>query len=172
MFSQNAISLAVCLLLQSSAVQRQNPLGNLASQEIPQYDKAGPYSLNNGLSLAERGQVLSTVRNFLWDHWAAQRPGQLQVTAYTIEGDPTTWTVFVERDKKNHWRVRAKWESIQAALLQRGQKPIRKTGETAYYDVERTDSVSGQAIPKEQKRQPESYKLRLRATNESDNLVW
>jgi hypothetical protein len=51
-------------------------------------------------------------RDFLWEHWTQKRPARVVVTVYTIEGDPTTYNLFVEFDRGQRWRVVAKYESF------------------------------------------------------------
>src|SRR6266702_1485336 len=94
MLSLYAKIFLVCLFFGTSATQRNEPEKVVTPHQVTQYDKAGPYSIGNTLTFAERNQLLSRVRSFLWDHWSQRRPGQLQVTVYTVEGDPTTYVFF------------------------------------------------------------------------------
>jgi D-aminopeptidase len=135
-------------------------------------DKAGPYSLSNGLTRSKENQILMQIRSFLWDHWASQRKGQLEATAYTIEGDPTTYTFFIESDASGKWCIRARSESIISALLKPTEKPRRETKELRYYVIERFDIESGKVIPKEGKQSPEAYRLRLENEDGPKDFVW
>ena len=135
-------------------------------------DKAGPYYLEWAMLPDKREQSLSRIRAFLWDHLEGQRIGELQVTAYSIEGDPITWNFFVESDPKGKWRIRAKYESIIAVLRKPKQKPKHETGELNYYVVERLDHDTGRVVPKEEKRSPESYRLRLENKDGPKDSVW
>lgn len=94
------------------------------------------------------------------------------MTAYTIEGDPTTWNFLVENDSKGKWRVRAKYDSIFAALRKPNEKPKHETGELDYYVVVRIDAKTDQLIPVAEKRSPESYKLRLENKDGPKYFVW
>src|SRR6266567_2651066 len=105
MLSLHAKIFLLCLFFGSSANQRN------------ELDKGGPYSIGNTLTFGERNQLLSKVRSFLWDHWSQQRLGQLQVTVYTVEGDPTTYVFFIEKDPKDRWCIRSRSESVIAKLL-------------------------------------------------------
>src|SRR6266568_6410375 len=117
MLSLYAKIFLVCLFFGTSATQRNEPEKVVTPHQVTQYDKAGPYSIGNTLTFAERNQLLSRVRSFLWDHWSQRRPGQLQVTVYTVEGDPTTYVFFTEKDSKDRWCIRSKSESVIAKLL-------------------------------------------------------
>jgi hypothetical protein len=137
-----------------------------------QIDKAGPYFLKNNLEESRTNRVLAEIRGFLWNHLLEHRLGRLQVTVYTVEGDPTTYVFSIEGDTKDCWYIRAKSESIVAALLKPDEKPRRETKEVRHYDVERLDSGTSLVIPKGEKRRAESYRLRLQNENGPKNFVW
>jgi hypothetical protein len=155
-----------------AVLKKYNRLETSADRMSAVDDKAGPYSLSNGLTGFQRDQLLTQIRSFLWDHWANERKGELEATAYTIEGDPTTYTFLIESDAKGKWCIRAKSESIIAALLKPTEKPRRETQEVRYYVIERLDTGTGKVIPKEEKRSPETYKLRLEHKDGPEYLVW
>jgi hypothetical protein len=140
--------------------------------EAAQYEKAGPYSIGNTLTFAESNQLLAKVRSFLWDHWSHQLLGQLQVTVYTIEGDPTTYVFFIEKDSKGRWCIRSQSESAIAALLKPGEAPRRETQRVIYYEIDRLDSETSKVIPNGEKRPPDTYKLRLTSSKGPKNFVW
>src|SRR6267378_282872 len=132
--------------------------------ETTRHDKAGPYSIGNSLPFAERNQLLSKARSFLWDHWSHQLLGQLQVTVYTIEGDPTTYVFFVEKDSRDRWCVRSESESVITRLLKPGEAPRRETQEVTYYEIDRLDSETNKIIQSAEKRPPDTYTLRLKSS--------
>jgi hypothetical protein len=171
MFSLSAITLVVCLSFHFVVVQQVSSEKSLSDLNA-QYDKAGPYSIGDDLSPSRRDKLLTEIRGFLWEHWINKRPGQLRVTVYTIEGDPTTYNFFIEKDPRENWFIRAKSESVIAALLKPGEKPRHETTEISYYDIERLDPETGHVISKGEKRQPETYRLRLEHKNGPKEFVW
>ncbi|SRR6266568_3330148 len=172
MLSLYAKIFLVCLFFGTSATQRNEPEKVVTPHQVTQYDKAGPYSIGNTLTFAERNQLLSRVRSFLWDHWSQRRPGQLQVTVYTVEGDPTTYVFFTEKDSKDRWCIRSKSESVIAKLLKPSEAQRLETQEVIYYEIERLDSETSEIIPSSEKRQPDTYKLRLKSDKGPKNFVW
>jgi hypothetical protein len=164
--------LILCFFLLTKALNRQQSQEETPDKRMLQVDKAGPYFLKNNLEESQTGRLLAEIRGFLWDHLQEHRLGQLQATVYTIEGDPTTYVFFVESDTKDRWYIRAKSESMLAALLKPGEKPRHETREVRYYDVERLDSETNQVIPKTEKRQSHTYRLRLKNENGPKNFVW
>jgi hypothetical protein len=125
----------------------------------PQNETAGPFDISNGITSAEKDQIRSKIRSFLWDHLREMRPAQLLVTVYTIEGEPTTYTFFIERDEKGHWGIRA-----DCVFLRRdypSKKMKRETGKESYCEIDRIDPVSRQVIPNDQERSPDEFRLRL-----------
>lgn len=172
MSSLKLAELLISLLLGVSVIQQG--MGEKASQphKATLEDKAGPYSLGNNLSLAQTNRLLSKIRGFLWDHWSEDRPGQLQATVYTVEGDPTTYIFFVEKDSKGHWCIRAKSESVVAKIPEPGETRSHEMKEVTYYEIERLDSESNKPIPREEKRQPDKYRLQLKGETGPKNFVW
>jgi len=89
------------------------------------------------------------------------------VTGYNLDGDPTTFTYFVEPDTKGRWVISVLLISVTAALLPKGEEPRRTTHEETYSDVTRVellDNDPAQQIPISNKdsRTAEKYKLRLK----------
>jgi|GEM_PF-7004893 len=121
----------------------------------------------------ELEEMRSKLRAFLRENWSQRRPGCITATIYTIEGDPTTTTFYVEPDKNGTWRVATEYESECCWFYgMAGKERKRETGEVFYNVVERV--VGGRddkakefrivwsVIPEGEKRQPNTYALRLR----------
>ena len=132
------------------------------------YDQIGPYCIHNDLSPEERNRMLGEMREFLWEHWQGRQTGRVKAVFYTIEGDPTFSTFFIEQDEKSRFRVRVTSESTTTLGLRKGQKPRRKTNEETYDILERVEDVRGQdpatapALPESEKRPSSTYRLRLK----------
>lgn len=131
------------------------------------YGQVGPYCIHNDLSPEERNRVLGEIREFLWEHWQRRQAGRVTAVFYTIEGDPTSSTFFIEQDQKGRFRLRVVSESTTFGL-RKGQKPRRKVTEETYDIVERVEDVSGEhpatgpALSDSEKRPSLTYRLRLK----------
>ncbi|MFL6230192.1 MAG: hypothetical protein ACJ741_15580, partial [Pyrinomonadaceae bacterium] len=110
---------------------------------------------------------------FLWEHWSRRHLGRITATVYSIEGDPTTTAFYIEPDESGAWRVATEYESECCWFYRmEGKERKRESGKGAYYVVERV--VGGRdekakefrivwsVIPESEKRQPNTYALRLR----------
>jgi hypothetical protein len=91
------------------------------------------------------------------------------ITLYSIEGDPTTYNLFIKPDRDQRWRVVAEYER-ECCWGYEMEKPKRKRerekGVALYDIVERVqESSSDQAtlslIPEGDSRESDSYMLRL-----------
>jgi hypothetical protein len=153
------------------AAYRQKPEGQSFVDNMTQIDKEGPYFVKNNLDESEENRLLAQIRGFLWEHWKKQRPGELQATFYTVEGDPTSYTFFIENDGKGHWVIRAKSDSQLSALLPPGHPPKHETATVLYSVVERIDPATKKTVPPNQVLLPEAYRLRLRSEGEAPSLT-
>lgn len=158
-----------CVLLQSSLVMQNKSSQQTAKHDPAPYDKAGPYSVGNELSPPARSRVVGEIRGFLWEHWKQRRVGRVTATFYTIEGDPTSSTFFIEPDTKGCWSIRVESVSTISALLPKGRRPRYETTKDSYDAVERIEAIGGSPatstpIPEQDARQPQTYKLRLKNT--------
>ena len=138
-----------------------------AKRDLASYDQAGPYELNNDLHPHDADKILGEIRGFLWEHWKEKQLGLVKATFFSIEGDQTSSSFFVEPDAKGSWCVKVESVSVTAALLRKGSKPRREITHEKYDEIERLELMSGNSatsilIPAQAMRQPQTYKLRLR----------
>jgi hypothetical protein len=98
-----------------------------ARSDVAAYDRAGPYELNNDLHPHDADKILGEIRGFLWEHWKERRLGLVKATFFSIEGDHTSSSFFVEPNAKNSWRITVESESVISALLPKGTKPDAKS---------------------------------------------
>ena len=156
--------LTACFVLQSSLVMQGQTLSQRARRDLTTYDKAGPYTINYEPPY-KADKYLGEMRGFLWEHWKERRLGMVKATFYTIEGDTTISSSFVEPDAKGCWRIAVESESIISALLPKGRKPRRETTQDNYDVIERIEATgesSAPSLPEHEIREPQTYKLRLR----------
>ena len=152
---------------------RDNSSQEINARDISRYKNGGAYNLNWSRSGEELEEMRSKVRAFLWEHWSQRRLGRITATIYTIEGDPTTTTFYVEPDKKGTWQVATEYESECCWFYGReGKERKRETGKGSFNIVERVVGgrdekskefqIEWSVIPEGEKRQPNTYALRLR----------
>jgi len=121
-------------------------------------------------------------RQFLWQQWSKQRRTKVTATFYSIEGDPTTSTYYIEPDASGRWHIVIESESeccwSYAMQKPKKQRELRKYIET-YTDLERVQEIQDKtglflkwkAIPKDKQLSPKSYMLRLKKEDkESPNV--
>jgi hypothetical protein len=164
-------TLAVLLLFgQPFSFQGSGKAAAALTKSKPQYEIGGPYEERDGLTLAEKNQMHANIRSFLWDHLREKRLARLQATGYTIEGDKTTNTFFVDADAKGNWGIRSEW--VQWRRIHPSGNIKRDSGKESYCEVSRIDPENDQIIPNEQERSRETYILRLIACVTSADRTW
>lgn len=124
---------------------------------------AGPFDLNNGLSLARKQETLATIRSFLWLKISEHHAAKLTAIFYTKEGDSRKYKFSVQADPTERWCVQTEILIETRFGLPEDHKPRFEKTFVMYCDVERIDAQSGQIIGKDETRMPETYKLRLRS---------
>jgi hypothetical protein len=148
------ICLLILLPFRGHAGLAQNP------RDLTRYDDGGAF---------DGRQMMPKLRRFLWEHWTQKRLAHVVVTLYSIEGDPTTYNLFIEPDRDQHWRVVAEYES-ECCWVYEMEKPKRKRerkkGVALYDIVERvqtsgSDQATLSLIPEGDSRESDSYILRL-----------
>lgn len=157
--------ITLCLIVQSGLNMQGKSLGQQSRRNLANYDKAGPYSLDNEPPWEKRERMAGEIRGFLWKHWKERRLGLVKATFFSIEGDHTSSTFFVEPDAKSCWRITVQSENVISALLPKGKKPRREITHDDYDLIERVEPTGGSSapsIPEQEVRQPQTYRLRLR----------
>jgi hypothetical protein len=134
-------------------------------------NRAGPYLVHNGLTSSEKENMLSEIREFLWEKFVSRQLAQLRATFFTIEGEPTSYTFHTERLNDKKWCVRA---DIVRQYPTRPRVKKQKSVQTAreYCEVFRINAVTGSRIPDDEERDPTMYKLRLRDNSKPDELTF
>lgn len=147
-------------------------------RDMARYDDGGAFDFSWGVGRKAHDQMKPKLRDFLWEHWTQKRLAHVVVTLYTIEGDPTTYNLFVEPDGNQRWRVVAEYES-ECCWFYAMEKPRRKRKRkkgVALYDVVERVQISGNdrgtlpIIPGGDRRESNSYVLHLRRTD-GNNLI-
>ena len=92
-------------------------------------------------------------REFVWQQWSKQRRTKVTATFYSIEGDPTTSTYYIEPDKSGGWHIFVESESEccwSYAMQKPKKKRERRKSTETYTDLERVQAVQGKDgfIPK------------------------
>jgi hypothetical protein len=167
------IVFTVCVLFQLDLITQRGPTRRVGQRNLILYDKAGPYSINYDPPY-KADQYLGEIRTFLWQHWKDRRLGLVNATFFSIEGDYTTSTFFVEPDAKGRWLVRIHSKSTAAALLPKRQKPRHENAREEYDRIDRVEATSANAptpvsVPESESREPQMFRLRLR--NSKTSLV-
>jgi hypothetical protein len=109
------------------------------------------------------------MRAFLWTHWQGRRGARLDATFYTLEGDPTSNTYLMSKNKKGVLSFRVQSVSLVAAQLPRHRRPRKVNSMRNYNVIDRIELGSKNpekagAISDAEQRAPGSYWLRLRNT--------
>lgn len=135
-----------------------------ATSELTQVKKVtGPFKFLNGLHGPESEAMLSKMRAFLWENLDDHQAAEVKATFYTLEGEPTEWTFSVDASS-GHWCIRGEYVSTRYFGLKRGQKPQITKGTENYCDAQRVDVQTKVAVPRAEKRSPETYRLQLDLT--------
>lgn len=152
------------LSFKADSMSQENPSKKHNQRDLGAYDKAGPYSLKPSLNTRTRATILTALRGFIWEHWYKRSLGHVVTTFYSKEGEPSTYSFFIEADEKGNWRVAVE---VNRLLVTRGgsKQKYSETDKFAADTVERIE-VSGESekirtIPKDAPRKPQSFKLRL-----------
>jgi hypothetical protein len=139
------------------------------SNSATHYEMAGPYRILWGESSQPAGKgILTQIRGFLWEHYDGKVPGKLDATFYTLEGEPTHYLFFVDAGPTGEWEIRATITMLRGDYSRPKKKPSQTIVEEKYCYVGRIDPSSEKAIPREEKRSAESYKLVLRICTDRD----
>ena len=172
MSAKLGLMITLCLILQLSLSTQVESLAQQGKRNLAAYDKSGPYFFDNEPPWERRERMAGEIREFLWEHWKERRLGLVKATFFSIEGDLTSSTFFVEPSAKGHWRIVVESESIISSLLPKKRKPRPEINRDYYNLVDRVDPTSDKlapSIPEDEVRQPQTYRLRLK--NRQTNSV-
>lgn len=154
-----------CLVFQSDVMMQGKSSRQAVRRDLAVYDKAGPYIIDNEPPF-KGDKYFGEIRSFLWEHWRERRLGLVKATFFSIEGDHTSSSFFVEPDAKGCWRIAVESESIISALLPKRRRPRRIVTNEDYDQVDRVEENENAAtpipLPENEVRLPQTFKLRLR----------
>jgi len=166
------ICLLILLAFSGHTGRAQNP------RDLTRYDDGGAFDFSWGAGPEAHAQMRPKLRRFLWEHWTQKRLAHLVVSLYSIEGDPTTYNLFIEPGRDQRWRVVAEYES-ECCWFYSMERPKRKRkrekGVVIYAVVERvqtsmSDQATSSLISEGDRREADSYILRLRGIVEGNKL--
>jgi hypothetical protein len=141
----------------------QDRLQKSPSNPPTHYETAGPYQiLWHDSSRSVGKETLTQIRGFLWEHYDGKVPGKLEVTFYTLEGEPTHYQFLVDAMPRGEWGIRSTITMFRGDYSRPKKKPTKTVVEEKYCYVGRIDPSSEKAIPIEEKRSAESYRLVLK----------
>lgn len=161
--------------------QSNELLTNKLTPDLSLYDQGKTYDFSWGKPKTLRAER-EEFRDYLWQQWSKQRRTKVTTTFYTIEGDPTTHTYYIEPDKNGRWHIFVESES-DCCWFYAMQKPEKKREHrkfnAIYTDLERVQAVQDknglflkwEVISTDKELSSQSYMLRLRnADEESANV--
>ena len=151
-------TLAVFLLLPFIFGGQSSFGQNRHKRDLTKYENGGAFDFRWSVAPDAHKRMASSVRDFIWEHWTNKRLGHVARTVYTIEGDPTTYHLFIEPDANQTWHLVMTYRSNCCWYYGLG-KPKRKrrieTGAARFDIVERVPTS-----------EPDGYILRLRKTGD------
>src|SRR5947209_5376351 len=124
-------------LIATSAFAQPAPKRDLA-----RYDNGGTVDFNWG-RYCEFEFLGERLRDFIWRHLQEHHLGYIEQRAYSIEGDPGYWKIFIEPDDKGVWKVniKARYECCWFYGMQKPRKKRETTHKSWTLDkVERVEA--------------------------------
>ena len=150
-------------------------------RDLSLYEQGKTYDFSWGKPKTLRAEH-EEFREYLWQKWSNQRRTKVTATFYSIEGDPTTSTYYIEPDESGRWHIIVESESdccwFYAMQKPKKKRERRKFSET-YTNLERAQEVldgnglflKWKTIPTDKQLSPQSYMLRLKVGDkESPNV--
>jgi len=147
----------------------------VAKRELSKYDNGGAFDFAWDIA-AQHDQMRAGLREFVWQHWREKRMGRVVAIFHSIEGDPTTYTFYVEPDV-NGWRVVSEYETeccwFYAMDKKKRERKIERGVEIYDVVVRVANGNSGADVTKEigesEPREPSGYRLRLGQASKRSN---
>jgi nuclear transport factor 2 (NTF2) superfamily protein len=165
------------VLPQSKELPSNSPNRNLTLYE---QGKTYDFSLGN---VKTRRAERNKFREFLWQQWSKQRRARVTATFYSVEGDPTISTYYIEPNESGQWHIFVESES-ECCWTYAMQKPKkqreRRKYSTTYSGLERVQEVQDKngiflkwkLVPEDKQLPPQSYMLRLKKGDEESLNVF
>jgi len=148
----------------------------VAKRELSKYDNGGAFDFAWDIA-PQHDQMRAKLREFVWQHWREKRMGRVVAKFHSIEGDPTTYTFYIEPDVHGRWRVVSEYETeccwFYAMDKKKRKRKIERGVEIYYVVVRLASGKPGGAVTKEisesESREPSGYRLRLGQASKGGN---
>ena len=154
----------VFVLDQYNAVHDCAARQEAATHESQGAQSLGPFDLPWGTR--DREDILTKIRAFLWERLSQRETGNVRVTFYTLEGDPTRWDFSVV-PLQGQWCIRGEYISKTYFGV---KKPKTARGRTDYCDAQRLDARTNLPVPQAEQRAPETYRLQLKGRTRHQDM--
>jgi hypothetical protein len=146
MFLNRTILTICCFCYLSGAILRaQEP-----PRDISKYRVIGPFVIGHTPDLRQGfSDKASQIREFLWNAFHERSLAHVVLTSYSIEGDESVSSFYVEQDKNAVWRihVRTKRDLGDMRPAHRGERNKKDSSYDAYF-LKRVDINSPYRAPK------------------------
>lgn len=172
------VILLVCVLFFVYVCASANAQSPSAINQKPESRKTvdgGIYRYHHGISSSQEKEIKAKIREFIWLHWIEQRRAKVGFRTFSVEGDPTTVTFFVDRDKDGKWFVVLKVE-------EKCCWPVRLEKETSkkvFRNVARVELITDASSPEIPKpvsendlRSGSSYAIRLDSESRNSDFLY
>jgi hypothetical protein len=106
------------------------------TRDLALYDKIGPFELR---LLDAAPSKKSQVSEFVWQHWTERRRGCAVITLYSVEGEPSTFHMFIEPDGSGQWHIDIRGEHDRAGRP--GRDAGKRWHETSRFDIRAVERV-------------------------------
>jgi hypothetical protein len=140
-------------------------------RNLKDYKEGVPLDLKDEyLNVEKTNRQSAPGREFLWDLWKSHTKGYLKVTSYSVEGNPTWCTFFVEPDSIDQWRVTLECKGSVCPFISKKKcrQYLRTVDRETYDTVERVEvkydvfSRSPKKISDTDDRNPLEFRLIFR----------
>jgi len=164
------ILVIVGLTLSVPGLDQQRPASSVPGQSrnLSEYDKAGPFS--STVYDASGARTEATVREFLWNHWKEKRRGYLTITPYSVEGDRTDASYFVEPSKEGSWRVQVTFDRTLVDRRPGKHATFHKQQYFTAYALERFRRTPSPRFSDADPLPPEEYELIMKGADGKEIL--
>src|SRR5439155_9836690 len=71
---------------------------------LARYHQGGTFDFTWSAGPRAHERMKPLLRQFVWQHWSRKQLGHVIAIYYTMEGDPTTYNLFIEPDSNGRWR--------------------------------------------------------------------
>lgn len=136
-------------------------------------ERAGPYKVPLSASSAEADRVEALVRDFVWKHWSNERAGEVTITYFSKEGEPSAFTYRVEADGSGRWQISV---NITRRLVNRLKlTPFIEKRNLTFYEVRRIEipkkGSPTRDIPASAQRSATEFRLLLKGEGQPPEMI-